>query len=83
MPFAPSSVEELARRLASELPAALGSFRQEVEAHLRAALQRHCSQLGLVTQEEFRVQSRLLEVTRARVAELEALLAQRTANSGR
>jgi BMFP domain-containing protein YqiC len=74
MSVSASSVEELARRVAAELPAAIGGLRQEIEAQLRAALQRHCSQLGLVTQEEFRVQSRLLEQTRARVGELEALL---------
>jgi BMFP domain-containing protein YqiC len=71
-----SSVEELARRVAGELPAALGSLKAEVEAHLRNALQSQFNQLGLVTQEEFRVQARLLEQTRARVSELEALLSR-------
>lgn len=71
-----SSVEELARRVASELPAAFGSLKTEVEAHLRSALQSQFNQLGLVTQEEFRVQARLLEQTRARVSELEALLSR-------
>jgi ubiquinone biosynthesis accessory factor UbiK len=74
MAISVASVEELARRVAGELPAALGSLRQEVEAHLRSVLQSQFHRLGLVTQEEFRVQARLLEQTRARVAELETLL---------
>jgi ubiquinone biosynthesis accessory factor UbiK len=74
MGISASSVEELARRVAGELPVAFSGLKAEVEAHLRRALHSQFNQLGLVTQEEFRVQARLLEQTRARVSELEALL---------
>ena len=71
-----SAAEELARRVVSELPAAFSGLKAEIETYLRSALQSQFNQLGLVTQEEFRVQARLLEQTRARVSELEALLSR-------
>jgi BMFP domain-containing protein YqiC len=67
-------MEDLARRLAGGLPDALSGMRAEIEAHLRTVLQQQASQLGLVSQEEFRVQARLLERTRARLEQLEALV---------
>jgi BMFP domain-containing protein YqiC len=75
------AVEDLARRLAGGLPEALSGMRAEIEAHLRAVLQQQASQLGLVSQEEFRVQARLLERTRARLEQLEAMVQGRSGSA--
>jgi ubiquinone biosynthesis accessory factor UbiK len=69
-----AQIEELARRFMAGLPAALHDMRAELEANFRAALQGAASRYDLASRSEFDVQSRVLERTRERMAELEARL---------
>lgn len=70
-----ATIEDLVKRLAGGLPGAVGGVRADIEAHFRAVLQQRLNDLGVVSQEEFRIQAKLLERTRAQVAELEARVA--------
>jgi ubiquinone biosynthesis accessory factor UbiK len=65
-------VEEIARRLMDNLPPALRATQRDLESNFRAVLQASLGKLDLVTREEFDVQSRVLERTRARLEALEA-----------
>ena len=65
-------IEELVRRFVSGLPTALGSMREELEANFRAALQGAAGRFDLTTRSEFDVQTKLLERSRERIAQLEA-----------
>ncbi len=69
------TVEEMARKFVSGLPAALSSMRTELEANFRAALQGAAGQFDLATRSEFDVQAKVLERSRERIAQLEARLA--------
>jgi len=69
------TVEEMARKFVSGLPAALSGMRAELEANFRAALQGAAGRFDLATRSEFDVQSKVLERSRERIAQLEARLA--------
>ena len=75
-------IEELARRLGDSVPPALREARHDLEENFRAVLRANLSKLDLVSRDDFDVQSKVLERTRAqletlerRIAELEARLA--------
>ena len=68
-------LEEMARKFVSGLPAALSSMRAELEANFRAAVQSAAGRFDLATRGEFDVQTKVLERSRQRIAELEARLA--------
>jgi ubiquinone biosynthesis accessory factor UbiK len=65
-------IEEIARRLMDNLPPALRATQRDLESNFRAVLRASLGKLDLVTREEFDVQSRVLERTRARLEALEA-----------
>jgi BMFP domain-containing protein YqiC len=65
-------IDELARRLAEGLPAALTAVKEDVERNFRAVLQSALGHLDLATRADFDVQARLLERAQQRVAQLEA-----------
>ena len=69
------TVEEMARKFVSGLPAALSGMRTELEVNFRAALQGAAGRFDLATRSEFDVQSKVLERSRERIAQLEACLA--------
>ena len=69
------SIEEMARRFVSGLPSALSSMRSELEANFRAALQGAAGRFDLTTRSEFDVQTKVLERSRERIAQLEARVA--------
>jgi BMFP domain-containing protein YqiC len=69
-------IEDLARRLLESLPPALRSVQQDVESNFRAVLRANLSRLDLVARDEFDAQARVLERTRAQLAELERRLAE-------
>jgi BMFP domain-containing protein YqiC len=69
-----SNIEDLVRRFAAGLPAALGTMRQDLEANFRATLQGAASKLDLTSRSEFDVQAKVLERSRERIAQLEARL---------
>jgi BMFP domain-containing protein YqiC len=65
-------MEELARRFVAGLPAALDSVRSDLEANFRAVLQSAAGRLDLTSRGEFDVQTKVLERSRERIAQLEA-----------
>ena len=65
-------IEEIARRLMDNLPPALRATQRDLESNFRAVLRASFGKLDLVTRDEFDVQSRVLERTRARLEALEA-----------
>ena len=69
-----NSIYNLAGTLADAVPGDLEGLRQDVESNFRALLQSGLDQLDLVTREEFDVQRKVLERTRAKLERLEAEL---------
>ena len=65
-------IDEVARRLMDNLPPALRATQRDLESNFRAVLRASLGKLDLVTRDEFDVQSRVLERTRARLEALEA-----------
>ncbi len=72
----PLSVNEIAKRLLESLPAAVRGAQADLENNFRVVLRHTLGKLDLVTREEFDVQTKVLERTRARLAVLEARLAE-------
>lgn len=66
-----TTLEELARRLASMIPRDFHETQRDVEQNLRATLNSTFAKLHLVTREEFDVQSEVLSRTRAKLKALE------------
>jgi len=64
-------IEDIARRLFEGLPEAARVIGRDIESNFRAVLQSSLGKLDLTTREEFEVQSKVLERTRARIGELE------------
>jgi BMFP domain-containing protein YqiC len=64
-------IDEMARRLFEGLPAAARTMRRDIESNFRAVLQSSLGKLDLTTREEFEVQTKVLERTRARIDQLE------------
>ena len=71
-----SSVNEIAQRLLAALPAAVRGAQADLEKNFRAVLHNSLGKMDLVTRDEFDVQTKVLERTRARLALLEARLAE-------
>ena len=67
--------DDIARRLFAGLPEAAKSMRRDIESNFRAVLQSSLGKLDLTTREEFDVQTRVLERTRARFEQLEQRIA--------
>ncbi len=72
----PLSVNEIVQRLLESLPSAVRGAQTDLENNFRAVLRNTLGKLDLVTRDEFDVQSKVLERTRARLAVLEARLAE-------
>lgn len=72
----PLSVNEIAKRLLETLPAALRGAQADLENNFRIVLRNTLGKLDLVTRNEFDVQTKVLERTRARLTVLEARLAE-------
>ena len=72
----PLSVNEIAKRLLESLPAAVRGAQVDLENNFRSVLRSTLGKLELVTRDEFDVQTKVLERTRARLAVLEARLAE-------
>jgi ubiquinone biosynthesis accessory factor UbiK len=71
-----SSINEIAQRLLASLPAAVRGAQADLEKNFRAVLHSSLGKMDLVTRDEFDVQTKVLERTRARLAVLEARLAE-------
>ncbi len=71
----PKTLDDLAKRLAEAVPTGVKDLQQDAEKAMRANLQAALAKLDLVTREEFDVQAKVLARTRAKVDELERLVA--------
>ncbi|MFA7619047.1 MAG: accessory factor UbiK family protein [Thiohalomonadaceae bacterium] len=72
----PGFIDDLARRIADSLPPGARELQRDVQKNVRAMLHSTFSRLDLVTREEFEVQTRVLEHTRAKVIDLEKQVAE-------
>ncbi|UCG72772.1 MAG: accessory factor UbiK family protein [Chromatiales bacterium] len=70
------NIDALARRLAESVPAGIGAVREDLSRNFAGVLASGLERLDLVTREEFDVQRKVLERTRARLEALEAELQQ-------
>ena len=77
-----SSINEIAKRLLASLPAAVRGAQVDLENNFRTVLRSTLGKMDLVTRDEFDVQTKVLERTRARLAVLEARLVQLEQASG-
>ena len=67
-------VEDLARKLAANVPGSVRALQADLERNFEALLGSTFEKLQLVTREEFDVQRRVLERTREKLSRLEAQL---------
>ncbi len=75
-------LDDLARRLASLLPADLKDAREDLTQNFRSVLQGGLQHLDLVTREEFEVQREILRRTRDKLERLESRLAEFEGETG-
>jgi BMFP domain-containing protein YqiC len=68
----PLRIDEIARRLLAKVPEAARNIQADLEENFRAVLRASLARLDLVSRDEFEVQSKVLERTRARLEALEA-----------
>jgi BMFP domain-containing protein YqiC len=64
-------IDEIVRRLLAKVPQAARDLQQDLEENFRAVLRSSLGRLDLVTRDEFEVQTKVLERTRARLEALE------------
>ncbi len=69
-------IDELTRKLGEALPPGVNQARDEVERRFRSVLTGAFERMNLVSRDEFEAQCRVLEETRAKLAELEERLQQ-------
>ncbi|MCF6807541.1 accessory factor UbiK family protein [Thiotrichales bacterium 19S9-12] len=63
--------DEMAKKFTDALPPALRNMQEEMEKNFKTIMQSTFSKLDLVTKEEFDVQVKVLEKTRAKLEKLE------------
>jgi hypothetical protein len=68
-------IDDIARRLFEGLPESVHLLKRDIESNFRAVLRSSLSKLDLTTRDEFEVQSRVLERTRAALDALEQRIA--------
>ena len=71
-----AQLDELARRLSSQVPPGLRDGREELQQNFKSVLQAGLGKLDLVTREEFDVQRAVLARTRDKLEALERQLAE-------
>jgi ubiquinone biosynthesis accessory factor UbiK len=65
-------IDEIVRRLLAKVPRAAQAMQADLEENFRAVLRGSLSRLDLVSRDEFDVQTKVLERTRAKLEALEA-----------
>jgi hypothetical protein len=68
-------IDDIARRLFEGVPESVQLLKRDIESNFRAVLRSSLSKLDLTTRDEFEVQSRVLERTRAALDALEQRIA--------
>lgn len=71
-----AKIDSLIKRVVAAMPADLQQTKKDIQANLKAALQKVFADMELVTREEFDVQSELLSRTRATLTSLEKKLSE-------
>jgi BMFP domain-containing protein YqiC len=71
-----NSLDQLAERLTSLLPASAQSVKKDIEGNLRTGLESGLRGMNLVTREEFDVQNAVLLRTREKIDVLEKKVAE-------
>lgn len=71
-----NSLDQLAERLTSLLPASAQSVKKDIEGNLRTGLESGLRGMNLVTREEFDVQNAVLLRTREKIEALEKKVAE-------
>lgn len=71
----PKKIDDLVRQLGATLPPELESFEQEMKRQFKAVLESAFQRLDLVSREEFDIQVKVLQKTRAQLTELQDQLA--------
>ncbi len=72
----PSLINDIARRLAANVPSSLRQAREDMERNFRAVLESGLSRLDLVGREEFDAQTAVLQRARERLEALSERLSQ-------
>jgi BMFP domain-containing protein YqiC len=65
-------IDEIAKRLLAKVPETARNIQADLEENFRAVLRASLARLDLVSRDEFDVQSKVLQRTRARLEALEA-----------
>ncbi len=68
----PKLFDDLAKRVAGNVPAGLQFLQEDMQKNIRSALESALTHLDLVTREEFEVQQAVLARTREKLERLEA-----------
>lgn len=71
----PQKIDDLVRQLGAALPPELASFEKEMKKQFKAVLESAFQRLDLVSREEFDIQVKVLQKTRAQLTELQQQLA--------
>ena len=71
----PQKIDDLVRQLGAALPPELASFEKEMNKQFKAVLESAFQRLDLVSREEFDIQVKVLQKTRAQLIELQQQLA--------
>ncbi len=75
------SINDLADKLSSVIPAGLKSLKSDIDDNIKAILESGLRQMNLVSREEFDVQTALLARTLEKLKELEKQLSELEKNS--
>jgi BMFP domain-containing protein YqiC len=67
----PKFIDDLAKRVAGNLPAGLQILQEDLQKNVRSALEAGLGHLELVTREEFELQRAVLARTREKLEQLE------------
>jgi len=69
-------IDDLANKLSDVLPPGLKKAQEETEKHIKAVLQAGLEKLNVVSRDEFDAQVRVLQRTREKLENLEAMLTE-------
>lgn len=72
----PKKLEEVAKQVVDSIPPGVKTMAEGMEAKIKQIIQAQLSKLDFVSREEFDVQTKVLQRTREKLADLEARVAR-------
>ncbi|MBE1300510.1 MAG: accessory factor UbiK family protein [Alteromonadaceae bacterium] len=72
----PKKLEEVAKQVVDSIPPGVKTMAEGMEAKIKQIIQAQLSKLDFVSREEFDVQTKVLQRTREKLADLEARVAK-------